>query len=133
MEVVARVGAVMRNAPETPILVKADRGLRYEQVRTLMDLLAERQKIVASNVANVDTPGYKSKDIDFEHEYLSLTAGGRPSPVEGRARSRPSSPTIRTVAGPVEPGAFPSGKRGLPGRCGGPTDDDGAGLVRPDR
>ena len=47
-----------------------------------MDLLAERQKTVASNVANVDTPGYKTKDIDFQQEYLSLTSGGRPAPIE---------------------------------------------------
>ena len=34
-----------------------------------MDLLAARQKVVASNVANADTPGYKTKDIDFRSEF----------------------------------------------------------------
>lgn len=33
-----------------------------------MDLLSVRQKLVASNVANADTPGYKTKDIDFQGE-----------------------------------------------------------------
>lgn len=33
-----------------------------------MDLLAARQKVVASNVANVDTPGYRTRDIDFASE-----------------------------------------------------------------
>jgi len=36
-----------------------------------MDLLTARQKLVASNVANVDTPGYKTQDIDFKREFES--------------------------------------------------------------
>src|SRR3954463_10687225 len=40
-----------------------------------MDLLSTRQKLVASNIANADTPGYKTKDINFQFEYLSLTQG----------------------------------------------------------
>jgi flagellar basal-body rod protein FlgB len=34
-----------------------------------MDLLSARQKLVASNIANVDTPGYTSQDIDFQSEF----------------------------------------------------------------
>ncbi|MFN9297340.1 MAG: flagellar basal body rod protein FlgB, partial [Acidobacteriota bacterium] len=30
-----------------------------------MNLLAERQKLVAANIANIDTPNYRTKDIDF--------------------------------------------------------------------
>lgn len=47
-----------------------------------MDLLAARQKLVAANVANAGTPGYKTKDIDFQFEFLSLTQGGKPHVVE---------------------------------------------------
>ena len=47
-----------------------------------MDLLSARQKLVASNIANVDTPGYKTKDIDFHREYISLIKGGAPHAVE---------------------------------------------------
>ena len=43
-----------------------------------MDLLAARQKLVAANIANSDTPGYKSKDIDFQFEFMSLIKGGTP-------------------------------------------------------
>ena len=43
-----------------------------------MDLSSTRQKLVASNIANVDTPGYKTKDIDFQFEFMSLTQGGEP-------------------------------------------------------
>ena len=34
-----------------------------------MSLLSVRQKLVASNVANADTPGYKTQDIDFRGEF----------------------------------------------------------------
>jgi flagellar basal-body rod protein FlgB len=34
-----------------------------------MNLLSTRQKLVASNIANADTPGYKTKDIDFRAEF----------------------------------------------------------------
>jgi flagellar basal-body rod protein FlgB len=47
-----------------------------------MDLLSTRQKLVASNIANVDTPGYKDKDIDFQFEFLSMTQNGSPNVVE---------------------------------------------------
>jgi flagellar basal-body rod protein FlgB len=36
-----------------------------------MDLLSVRQKLVASNIANADTPGYHTQDIDFQSEYLT--------------------------------------------------------------
>ena len=45
-----------------------------------MDLLSARQKLVASNIANVDTPGYQTQDIDFQRE-LRNAAGGAPSAV----------------------------------------------------
>jgi len=49
-----------------------------------MDLLSVRQKLVASNIANVDTPGYLTQDIDFESE-LRNAMGGAPhaAAVEG--------------------------------------------------
>jgi flagellar basal-body rod protein FlgB len=47
-----------------------------------MDLLSTRQKLVASNVANIDTPGYKSKDIDFQFEFMSLTQGEAPNVID---------------------------------------------------
>lgn len=47
-----------------------------------MDLLDKRQKLVASNIANADTPGYQTRDIDFQFEYQSLIAGGSPNVIE---------------------------------------------------
>ncbi len=52
------------------------------QIEHYMDLLSARQKLVASNIANVDTPGYKAKDIDFQFEFMSLAQGGSPNVVD---------------------------------------------------
>jgi flagellar basal-body rod protein FlgB len=38
------------------------------QLERYMDLLSARQKLVASNIANADTPGYRTRDIDFQFE-----------------------------------------------------------------
>jgi flagellar basal-body rod protein FlgB len=55
------------------------------QLQTFMDLLSTRQKLVASNIANADTPGYKTQDLDFENSLQSMMNGSAPSPtpVEG--------------------------------------------------
>lgn len=34
----------------------------------MMDVSAYRHKLLASNIANVDTPGYKAGDISFQNE-----------------------------------------------------------------
>jgi flagellar basal-body rod protein FlgB len=47
-----------------------------------MDLLSARQKLVVSNMANLDTPGYTTKDIDFQFEFLSQARGGAPNVVD---------------------------------------------------
>jgi flagellar basal-body rod protein FlgB len=47
-----------------------------------MDLVSARQKVVASNIANADTPGYKTRDIDFQREFQSALAGASPAAVE---------------------------------------------------
>jgi flagellar basal-body rod protein FlgB len=47
-----------------------------------MDLLSARQKLIASNIANADTPGYRTRDLDFEAELRRLADGGAPQSVE---------------------------------------------------
>ena len=47
------------------------------QIERYMDLLSARQKLVASNIANADTPGYQTQDIDFQSEFVNA-AGGAP-------------------------------------------------------
>jgi flagellar basal-body rod protein FlgB len=51
------------------------------QLEHYMDLLSSRQKLVAANIANADTPGYHTQDIDFQREFLNA-AGGVPQIIE---------------------------------------------------
>jgi flagellar basal-body rod protein FlgB len=47
-----------------------------------MTLLSARQKLVASNIANADTPGFRTKDIDFRSEFENALGGQTPSIIE---------------------------------------------------
>ncbi len=37
-------------------------------IATLLDAAARRQRVLAANIANVDTPGYKAKTLEFPAE-----------------------------------------------------------------
>ncbi len=37
---------------------------------------AERQRMIASNIANADTPGYVARDFDFSKALREATSGG---------------------------------------------------------
>ena len=52
------------------------------EIARYMDLLSTRQKLVASNIANADTPGYKTKDIDFQFEFMSALDTTSPNVVD---------------------------------------------------
>jgi flagellar basal-body rod protein FlgB len=53
-----------------------------DRLEQYMNLLSARQNLVSSNIANIDTPGYKSKDIDFQSEFASLAQGGTPNVID---------------------------------------------------
>lgn len=40
-----------------------DRQIQFHQ--TALNLQAHRQQLIASNIANADTPNYKARDVDF--------------------------------------------------------------------
>lgn len=42
---------------------KLDEAFRFQ--RQALELRSFRQQLLASNIANADTPGYKARDIDF--------------------------------------------------------------------
>jgi flagellar basal-body rod protein FlgB len=51
-------------------------------IEQYMNLVSARQKLVASNIANADTPGYLAKDIDFQSELQSQLPGFKPNVIE---------------------------------------------------
>lgn len=55
-----------------------DNQLRGHQ--SALNIQAHRQQLLASNIANADTPNYKARDIDFR-EALKGAVGGRLGPL----------------------------------------------------
>ena len=43
-----------------------------QRLERYLDRISLRQSLTASNIANADTPGYKTKDIDFQSELASI-------------------------------------------------------------
>jgi flagellar basal-body rod protein FlgB len=40
-----------------------------------LDLTADQMKLTAGNMANIDTPGYKTQGFDFQREFASALQG----------------------------------------------------------
>jgi len=53
---------------------KLDDYLRFNE--SALSLRAQRQQVLASNIANADTPNYKARDIDFASAMASANAKG---------------------------------------------------------
>lgn len=69
---------------ETPLLQRMERFL---------DITSLRQSLVSSNIANVDTPGYRTRDIDFRKEMERAAAP---------TQDTPPRPDIREIGGLIE-------------------------------
>ena len=77
------------------------------QAQALM-LRGQRQRVIASNIANADTPGYAARDFDFARALREATGSGAPgklgSPITGDvfARDRAASPAELRYAVPSQ-------------------------------
>jgi flagellar basal-body rod protein FlgB len=47
-----------------------------------LDLRSQRESLIAANIANADTPGYKAVDVDFSRDLQAALGGG---PQAGKA------------------------------------------------
>src|ERR1017187_3091013 len=56
---------------------------------TAINLRAQRQQLLASNIANADTPNYKARDIDFNKSLQSALARNGSS-VTGLSKTNPA-------------------------------------------
>jgi len=72
------------NLVETPLMNTLSRAL---------DLTSARQSLVSQNVANIDTPGYKARDIDFRQELQRALADDL---------GPETAPLVREVPGLIE-------------------------------
>lgn len=46
-------------------------------LESVMDVASFRQKLLSSNIANADTPGYKAQDISFQSELNKVINGSK--------------------------------------------------------
>jgi len=54
---------------------KLDDYMRFNE--TALSLRSQRQELLASNIANADTPNYKARDIDFASALQGAMAGSK--------------------------------------------------------
>ncbi len=47
-----------------------------QQLETFLSLTNRRQTVIASNMANIDTPGYRTEDVDFGREMQRAMQAG---------------------------------------------------------
>ncbi|CAN5706953.1 flagellar basal body rod protein FlgB [soil metagenome] len=88
-------------------------------------LRADRQRVIASNIANADTPGYAARDFNFADALKSATGGA------GGEASSSSPLRMTTSAGTIDSGR--SNARHIPltggSNAGIGDSDNGAGYV----
>ena len=76
---------------------RLDNELQFHQ--NALNLRAQRQQLLSSNIANADTPNYKARDIDFRAA-LSGAVGARMGPL---ALASTSSRHLRgSAASPID-------------------------------
>lgn len=55
--------------------IKSLFGKTFDAIETSLDIANERHRIITSNIANLDTPDYKAKDIDFKSAFKDALEG----------------------------------------------------------
>jgi flagellar basal-body rod protein FlgB len=86
---------------------KLDDALRFHE--TALSLRAQRQQLIASNIANADTPNYKARDIDFGKALESALSRTSHAP-SGLTKTAPNH---LGPANAVNPGESPLLYRGV--------------------
>ncbi len=80
--------------------------------RSALSVLVQRQELIASNIANADTPHYKARDIDFKEALANRLAGRREQNLSLALTSRghiggaadPSAPASMKYRNEFQPG-----------------------------
>jgi flagellar basal-body rod protein FlgB len=81
---------------------KLDNYLRFNE--SALSLRAQRQELIASNIANADTPNFKARDIDFASAMQGALAKANP------AAANPLAATNKAHIQPAADGkALPNG------------------------
>lgn len=74
--------------------------LLLQQLQGYLDVTAERQQMITANIANVDTPGYHTRDFNFQaamQEVLDRGEASRMHPTSFELTSLPERPEGNNV------------------------------------
>jgi flagellar basal-body rod protein FlgB len=71
-----------------------------DYVSRFLDVASYRNTVVSANMANVDTPGYRTRDVDFRGELLRAANGepGSMMPVARELQGLPERPDGNNVS-----------------------------------
>jgi flagellar basal-body rod protein FlgB len=72
-----------------------------EALGRFLDVDVARYKLIAMNMANIDTPGYHTRDLDFRAELTRASAGASGTD-DGQLVSLSSNPIAHQVRGLME-------------------------------
>ncbi|MDQ8023750.1 MAG: flagellar basal body rod protein FlgB [Moraxellaceae bacterium] len=64
---------------EQEMNIQTDANMRFHQ--NALNLRAQRQEVLASNIANSDTPHYKARDMDFKAALSGAVSGRMVGPL----------------------------------------------------
>jgi flagellar basal-body rod protein FlgB len=70
-------------------------------LESYLKLTASREQAISANMANVDTPGYHTRDIDFDGELNKAMNGVLSQSADG-AETAQMTPVVREVPGLME-------------------------------
>lgn len=74
-------------------------GKTIEMLSTALDFRSERHKVIASNIANIDTPDYRPKDIVFKEALEAIISKNGVTMTKSRDRHMPEQPIPADRAG----------------------------------
>jgi len=69
-----------------------DQMTTFQLLERYLDLSSQRHQLIVNNMANIDTPGYRTRDLDFRHELQRAMVEGSP----------PGAPVLHQVSGLIE-------------------------------
>ena len=69
-----------------------DQMTTFQLLERYLDLSSERHQLIVNNMANIDTPGYRTRDLDFRHELQRAMVEGSPT----------AAPVLHQVSGLIE-------------------------------
>ena len=73
---------------------------KTDKLNEIMNWRMTREGMISSNIANIDTPGYKAKDVAFEREFENELKLARTN--DQHIASEPSGPQFVVTEDPYE-------------------------------